>query len=485
MNLRFIVFWLFLYANSCFAAGHLTSNQTNNTYLAKPTGQYNVGFDDYLWITPNLCKNSEESKKKYCHEIMARIYYPTHAKMKSRVFYNIGFIHNKTQEIVTHLPNIPKEIEQLKSIKSFTMKKPTIAKRNKFPVIIFTPGGGNTSELYENFITQLVSHGYIVVGINTQYLGDTKNDTDIENKSIPFDKKVLKYVLEKIHILHDSNALFFAMDLNHIGIFGHSIGARVLADIAHAHPTWFKAAVTLDIGFDSTGVSRKQFSIPFMHIISASRKLEPPTAKPITFELGNNGYLVTVSPNEQNHDFSHHINFTDLSTLQYLPAFQADLAYLNRQVEEPFNIKLMSHSPTQEEIIHFKIATYVLIKTDKRWDIEYFKAQNQSDLQPYHFVGGTSSIKGLDAALKALPNKSPELLSISDKKSINEAIISFHREGLKQPYGTGNGWRITQSINIYLLHFFNKFLKNENNPAFPQCMSLANDTFMKCGPGIF
>lgn len=343
----FILYLLILSASVCATANTsaLVTGSAKNNYLSKPTGQYGVGFEDFHWINQNICpdpffngKNKNDfspGNSNYCHEVVVRIYYPTTDHHKPFAFYYRPFIEQREQDILSQLPNIPKnQIAQLRDIKSFSIEKAEIFKGKNFPVLLFSPGGGYPAELYENFITNLVSNGYIVLGINTPFvnfvelpnghlvkLGNTNGDADVEKISVPLQSNDLIYVYHKIYSLHHSDALFFSMDLKNIGLFGHSMGARVLADVSHTHPSWFQAAVTLDIGFDSTNASRKKFNIPFMHAICASRKSEPPS--PIRFELGKNGYLVVFSPNEQNHDYSQHINFSDLSTLQYLSAFQA------------------------------------------------------------------------------------------------------------------------------------------------------------------
>lgn len=94
-----------------------------------------------------------------------------------------------------------------------------------------------------------------------------------------------------------------------------------------------------------------------------------------------------MSPSEQDHDFSYHMNFSDFSTLQYLPAEQIALAY-------------------------------------------------------------------------------------------------FKQQGMKSPLGAGNGWEITNTINIYLVQFFDTYLKGEINLAFKKCTVLSKDNYIKCGPGI-
>ena len=481
MNLKIIIFILYalaLFINICSADSKHFNDRKN--YLYQPTGVYQVSVNDLHWKNNNLCF---KGNKNGCSDIAVKIYYPTTNHYQSRVLYNQTFMKTKQQEILDKIPNIPKEqLNQLNQIKSYSVENAPIVVDKKFPVLILSPGGSCPAALYENFITELVSHGYIVVGIDTQFSGDTKSDSDLENKDVPFDKKVLIYVFKKIHSLHNSNSLFSAMDLNHIGLFGHSIGGRVIADVAHAHSNWFQAVATFDIGFDTSGKSRNKFDIPILHLLAASTKFERTT--PLAFQLGKNNFLIVLSPSEQNPHYSRHMNFTDLSTLQYLPAFQSELSYFKQQAEEKFDLKFMTHSPTEKEFNNFGNPTYVLINQDNKWDIEYFKIatdKTHPKRGPYHFVGGTNSIKGLNASLVVLPHKNIESFTDDDAKPIKEILISFQRNTVAEPFGTGNGWQLTSSINTYLVQFFNTFLKNEVNPAFKNCAALSKDTLIKCG----
>jgi hypothetical protein len=485
----------------CKVANSITIN-TKDNYLSKPTGQYRIGFEDFHWINKDVCPDpigsnkydfSPENKNR-CHEVMVRIYYPT-IQSQPRSFYYKPFVEWQKQEFLKQVPAISKEqLDQFSLMRSFSIEKAEIVKGKKFPILFFSPGGGYPAQAYENFITELVSHGYIVVGINTPFVNfaalanghlimsgseKIKNKADMEALSVPLQLSDLTYVFKRVRNLSFSNAF----DLHHIGLFGHSIGARVLADFSHAHPTWIQAAATMDIGFDTTDASRMKFMMPFMHLVSAHRKLEP--SSPTKFELGNKGYLVVVSPNKQNHDYSYHMSFSDLSTLQYLPAYKIIAAYLKKQSEEEFDLKFMDHEPMESENNIFNKLTYVLIKNKNKWDIEFFKFQKNQSKGPYRFINGVKEMKGLDRALASLSNKKIELLSASDVLPIKKAIFTFQRTVFSQPLANSNGWELTDSINENLIQFFDTYLKGEVNPAFVNCTALSKNTYIKCGPGNF
>lgn len=319
----------------------------------KPTGKYVVGFQDFHWINTNLCpdpnfngKNLDDfsiDNKKYCHEIMARIYYPATRKTKSGAYYYKPLV-NTIQDDLTKIPGITKKnIIQLNKLKSFSQENLPIVS-GKFPVIFFSPGSGSQVEMYENFITELASHGYIVVGINSTFIsGDIElpnghitkfNLDETLNDSIQIPLHDIAFAYKKIHLLTKLNSLFSTMDLQHIGALGQSLGGEIVANTAHVHPNWFKAAATLDSGIDKLDDTLKKFSIPFMRQISANRKYE--SSIPIVFELEKDGYLITISPDEKNRNYSYHMNFTDYSTIQYLPAEQLAINYFKQQGKKYF-----------------------------------------------------------------------------------------------------------------------------------------------------
>ncbi len=376
---------------------------SNNNYLLKPTGKYQVGFRDYHWINTTKCpdtnykgnnKNDFSSKNiQFCREIMVRIYYPSTTRKESSNLYYNPLVKSIKNDLI-QVPEVKKEhLLQLNHIKSHSIEKLPPVSGKKFPIIFFSPGYGSQVEMYENFILELVSHGYVVIGINSLFInGDialpnnhvvkfnvklSLNDL-IKTQSDDFD-----YIYRKIISIHNLDLLFSTMDIQRIGALGQSLGGEIVANAAHSHPSWFKAAATLDSGIDKNDDTWKEFDMPFMRLISAHRRCEKPII-PDAFKLGDDDFLVGISPSVKNTSFSYHMNFTDYSTLQYIPAEQAALAY-------------------------------------------------------------------------------------------------YSRNKMRRLFGTGNGWEITHSINIYLLSFFNTYLKQENDNPFKSCLPLIKNSYIECG----
>jgi len=186
MKLKFYLAIFFTFISSvdvCSAADQNSLKNirpTKDSYLSRPTGQYGIGFEDFHWISTDTCpdfnfngKNQADfssNNRKHCHEIMMRIYYPIDKNNQMMAPYYPTFI--KSQErYLSKIPDITsKEIDELNEIKSFSTKDASIISEMKFPVILFSPGFGMQVQLYENIISELVSNGYIVVGINTTFI---------------------------------------------------------------------------------------------------------------------------------------------------------------------------------------------------------------------------------------------------------------------------------------------------------------------------
>lgn len=493
----------FILCNSiCIAASDTADNtKSTHSYLSQPTGQYQVGFRDFHWINQNTCpdfnyngKNSSDfsiANKKYCHEILARIYYPSASKNRLGSPYYPPYIKSE-QESFKKIPSVSQDnIRKLSRLRSFSIENDEIIKGKKFPVLLFSPGLGFSAQMYENIITELVSHGYIVIGIGTPFINlvELPNNHIIktveikspasreqEQKLVDLSSQDFIYVFEKIHSLHNSNLLFSMMDLSHIGLFGHSIGARAEEDIVKSHSNWFQALAALD---GDSQASQEKISIPFLDIMSA-KVMGDNRVSNSSLRLENDNYLVVLSPSDHDTEYSYHLNFSDLSTLQYLPVYQAYIQYLKKHKQNMdnkiFTIKLLSHEPTEIERNDLIKSTFVLVKKGSNWSVTIYENKEKKG-HP-----SVSMIPGLSSALKNLPDKLPEELSETDIVHVKNILLPlFNKQPSVRFLGTGNGWEIMSSINTYLLQFFNMYLINNKNPALNECTTLSTNTYLKCG----
>ena len=110
MKSKYIIFILgSVLATMGYSDNQISTNPSNLiNYLKKPTGQYGVGFEDFHWVNQNACpdvnfngKNQDDFSQentKHCHEIAARIYYPTMLPSEPSSPYYPPFIDSQVQQ---------------------------------------------------------------------------------------------------------------------------------------------------------------------------------------------------------------------------------------------------------------------------------------------------------------------------------------------------------------------------------------------------
>ena len=217
-----------------------------------------------------------------------------------------------------------------------------------------------------------------------------------------------------------------------------------------------------------------QFNIPYMHIISAYWKSFFNWT--IRYHLGKNGYSVVLSPSEKDKHYSYHMNFSDWSTLQYLPAYQALIAYERSRLAVGEDVIIQTTLPKENELKNRNKPTYVLVASKNSWRVFYYepgKKMNEIDIE---MIPGR-----LLSALNKLPPITQ--LTESDRISIKNLIHAYH-----QLYGAllgkGNGFKITKVIDAYVLNFFNNFLKNKPSISLEKCMKISENTVIECGGNV-
>lgn len=144
--------------------------------LPKPTGIYQVGSK---WIHVKTDLDEVITKDPFDkRELMVKMWFPTDDISKGeREPYvdeanRLGFIRKYSMGI---LPSWT--INYLDRVKTYVYEGVPIAQQ-KFPVLIFSPGYGSKSTGYYALLSELASHGYIIVNVSHTYesLGTTFPD---------------------------------------------------------------------------------------------------------------------------------------------------------------------------------------------------------------------------------------------------------------------------------------------------------------------
>jgi dienelactone hydrolase len=258
--------------------------------LPKSTGPYSVGSVTYDWVDSSrrekLSKNSKDKR-----ELVVQVWYPSKKNKKSK---RLSYLPGRMRHIrrsFSKFSHLPKFIcKNLFDIKSQTISKADILQdESAFPVIIFSHGLEAYRDSYEIFINELVSYGYVVVGIDHTYGCGLTQFPDgrlanvhkrLENKNLLDNDwivfaigvvdtwvKDIKFVLDKLKTINsDSKSRFFKkLDLNGVGMLGHSFGGITAVEAARQDPR-IKIGISMD-GWNSDINSSRRIDKPFVFLL--------------------------------------------------------------------------------------------------------------------------------------------------------------------------------------------------------------------------
>lgn len=256
----------------------------------EPTGQYAIGtiVRELTDEQRNETLNAEEDGKR---KLMINVWYPadpdqTEGKPKehypSALGEAISLVFGLPKQLFSHVTHIPTHV---------TDDVQLSAQEASYPVLLFSPGIRSTRFQSMTIIEELVSHGYIVVGLDhpytsakvtypdgnsVYYMPDPKFDTSAELYNYNVNGIAIRagdasFVLDTLTAWNtqDPNGLFQGrLDLSRAGIFGHSYGGATTAE-ALAQDKRFKAGVSLEGGFWGQ-VAHEGLTQPFMYMMTGT-----------------------------------------------------------------------------------------------------------------------------------------------------------------------------------------------------------------------
>jgi len=134
--------------------------------------------------------------------------------------------------------------------------------QKKFPVLFFSHDLGQIPQIYQSLIENIVSHGYVVAGINHAYLSGgvvlndklIKKDENFVNNSKNYDKileiggydlNLAFNKLKEINLISSGNILSDKFDFNKTGCFGHAFGGDACLYFSIIEPSC-KSVIKLD-----------------------------------------------------------------------------------------------------------------------------------------------------------------------------------------------------------------------------------------------
>ena len=160
-----------------------------------------------------------------------------------------------------------------------------------YPVIIFSHGLFSLRDMYTVFTEELASHGYIVVSIDHTYLNAItvfpdghsidsepllssmftlpfKEQSNFVARAIGEYQSDMRFVLDQLNSMNRNSACTFfnRLDINNIGILGHSAGGMAALEMCRSDDRC-KAAINMD-GWNDQVISVEPFQKPILLLCS-------------------------------------------------------------------------------------------------------------------------------------------------------------------------------------------------------------------------
>jgi len=246
-------------------------------------------------------------------ELLVQIWYPARAGSKAELApympeFDKIFPYRKTLG-ERGLALLGRGIDRLKSLRTHSRfgVAPSDAKP-RYPVLIFSPGNSVPRSLYTIQMEELASHGYVVAAIDHPYSvaivafpdGRVAMQADTRENQRSFEERVAtrtadaRFVLnqlEQLAVNDPAQLLTGGLDLERVGIFGHSLGGVSAVQVC-AVDRRFIAAVNLDGGTGemSDNIARG-IGQPFMLMVKAQTPAPGATDKQLaTWGLSREQY---------------------------------------------------------------------------------------------------------------------------------------------------------------------------------------------------
>ena len=292
--------------------------------LPKPSGPHNVGSVIFRW-TDNQRPETLTADPSDRRQVIAQAWYPTDATAGASVPYF---------EAQGHLPasigGLPSFMfASFGSVATHAIvAAPVSNAQQSWPVLFFSPGLAVPREEYTALCTDLASRGYVVVALSAPYesavsvladgkvVGQTTHPDVMGPPPHPALERLIdirtadnRFVLDQLNQLarlEPRSPLAGHLDLQHVGIVGHSIGGATAVQVMAGDPR-FKVGVNLDGKLFGTGAGRA--SRPAVSLDSVRRREddgvhESGRDRLFPHKLSGAGQLLTIRG-------STHMSFTD------------------------------------------------------------------------------------------------------------------------------------------------------------------------------
>ena len=277
-------------------------DHSRSTTLPAPTGPYRVGRVTYDWVDDTRL-NPYAPVAGTRQELAVWVWYPAAVTPSSQAAeylpdYWIRAIEQHEGFVLSRLLS-----RDLRRVTAHSRRDADVSPQQlMYPVVILRAGGGALSSDYTSLAEDLTSHGYVVVSFDAPYrtvitafpdgrVMERNAQGDFDRMPYAAAEKAatramgvwitdVKFVLDRLQELNanDPTGRFKGkLDLQKVGIVGHSLGGATAAQFCHDDARC-KAGIDMD-GIPFGSVVQESLHQPFLFILSDHRKEPGPEAR--------------------------------------------------------------------------------------------------------------------------------------------------------------------------------------------------------------
>ena len=238
----------------------------------KPTGSYAVGCKTYHWMDENR-QERRLSNLDDNRELMVKVWYPAKGFVSAESPYALDQQTLLADELAGEVEMATGQkvdcANELNSIRVYAVDGADCVSGEQFPLVFFSHGSGNSFTDNTVHCENLASHGYVVVAVNHTYDSRVTVFPDgrkIENKTLDYANekarddevdtwvKDIQFVLDQITCEREKSCVLKCVDLNKVGVFGHSLGGAVAIEVSRRDAR-IKVAVGMDAALFNRGAT--------------------------------------------------------------------------------------------------------------------------------------------------------------------------------------------------------------------------------------
>ena len=231
--------------------------------LPKPTGDYAIGIQ-YVALVDDKRNDPFLDQLTQKRKLMVKIYYP--AKPEAEKTFSSYFHSPEFIRAFMAGYNLPAFMfEHLNLVKTHSKDALEVSDAQpNYPVVLFSHGAGTSMEVATSQSEDLASHGYIVVAIDHTYVSwasafpdhvvtahEATTNFDTPEPADPITQIMADdaiFVIDQLGEMNEGGivpAFKGKLNLNEIGVIGHSVGGAVAYNLA-SNDSRIKAAINLD-----------------------------------------------------------------------------------------------------------------------------------------------------------------------------------------------------------------------------------------------